>query len=54
MHNKMTKGLLLSFVFLAVLFGSFFLIHRDRANSLPSHDDLAGRAGRLFSACTQS
>ena len=54
MHNKMTKGLLLSFVFLAVLFGSFFLIHRDRANSLPSHDDLDGCADWFLSARTQS
>jgi len=40
MRNKMTKGLLLSFVFLGVLFGSFFFVNRDRADSLPKHDEL--------------
>jgi Do/DeqQ family serine protease len=32
--------LLLSFVFLGVLFGSFFFVNRDRADSLPKHDEL--------------
>jgi Do/DeqQ family serine protease len=40
MRNKMTKGLVLSFAFLAVLFGLFFFVNRDRADSLPKHDGL--------------
>lgn len=40
MRNKMTKGLVLSFAFLAVLSGFFFYTGRDRADSLPKHDGL--------------
>ena len=40
MRSKMTKGLVLSFAFLAVVFGFFFLMDRDRADSLPRHDEL--------------
>ena len=40
MRNKMTKGLVLSSVFLAVLIGLFFFVNRDRADSLPKHDEL--------------
>ena len=40
MRNKMTKGLVLSFAFLAVLSGLFFYTGRDRADSLPKHDGL--------------
>ena len=36
----MTKGLVLSFAFLAVLSGFFFYTGRDRADSLPKHDGL--------------
>jgi Do/DeqQ family serine protease len=36
----MTKGLVLSFAFLAVLSGLFFYTGRDRADSLPKHDGL--------------
>ena len=40
MRNKMTKGLVLSFAFLAVLSGLFFYTDRNRADSLPKHDEL--------------
>ncbi len=40
MRNKMTKGFVLRFVFLAVLSGFFFYMGRDRADSLPKHDGL--------------
>jgi len=40
MRNKMTKGLVLSLVFLAVLSGFFFFTGRDRADSLPRHNEL--------------
>jgi len=40
MRNKMTKGLVLSLAFLAVLSGFFFYTGRDRADSLPKHDEL--------------
>ena len=40
MHNKMTKGLVLGFASIAVLFGLFFFMNRDRAESLPKHDEL--------------
>jgi Do/DeqQ family serine protease len=36
----MTKGLVLGFAFIAVLFGLFFFVNRDRADSLPKHDEL--------------
>ena len=39
MRSKMTKGFVLSFAFLAV-FGLFFYADRDRAESLPKHDEL--------------
>ena len=40
MRNKMTKGLVLGFASIAVLFGLFFFVNRDRADSLPKHDGL--------------
>jgi Do/DeqQ family serine protease len=40
MRNKMTKGLVLGFASIAVLFGLFFFVNRDRADSLPKHDEL--------------
>jgi Do/DeqQ family serine protease len=40
MRNTMTKGLVLSFAFLAVFSGLFFYTGRDRADSLPKHDGL--------------
>ena len=40
MRNTMTKGLVLSLAFLAVLSGLFFFVNRDRADSLPKHDEL--------------
>ena len=36
----MTKGLVWGFIFLAVLFGFVFFMNRDRADSLPKHDEL--------------
>jgi Do/DeqQ family serine protease len=36
----MTKGLVLGFASIAVLFGLFFFVNRDRADSLPKHDEL--------------
>jgi Do/DeqQ family serine protease len=40
MRNTMTKGLVLGFASIAVLFGLFFFVNRDRADSLPKHDEL--------------
>lgn len=40
MHNKITKGLVLGFIFIAVLSGLFFYTGRDRANSLPKREEL--------------
>ena len=40
MRNAMTKGLILGFAFMVVLFGLFFFMNKDRANSLPKHDEL--------------
>lgn len=40
MRNTMTKGLVLSFAFLALLSGFFFFTDRDRADSAPKHDEL--------------
>jgi Do/DeqQ family serine protease len=40
MRNKMTKGLVLGFASIAVVFGLFFYTGRDRADSLPKHDEL--------------
>jgi len=40
MRNKMTNGLVLGFASIAVLFGLFFFMNRDRADSLPKHDEL--------------
>jgi len=40
MCNKMTKRLVLSLAFFAVLSGLFFYTNRDRAESLPKHDEL--------------
>jgi Do/DeqQ family serine protease len=40
MRKKMTKGLVWSFSFLALLFGLFFCMDSDRVNSLPKNDQL--------------
>jgi serine protease Do len=50
MSNKMTKGLVLGFSFLFLLFGLFFCIGKDKADSLPKNDKLttARSLGQAF------
>jgi len=50
MRNKMTKGLVLGFASIAVVFGLFFFVNRNRAESLPKHDELTSikSLGRAF------
>ncbi len=50
MHKKTTKGLVLGISFLALLFGLFFCMEKDRANSLPKNDKLttAKSLGQAF------
>ncbi|MEW6374672.1 MAG: DegQ family serine endoprotease [Thermodesulfobacteriota bacterium] len=50
MGKKMTKGLVLGISFLALLFGLFFCMDSDRANSLPKNDKLttARSLGQAF------
>jgi serine protease Do len=50
MNKKMTKGLILGLSSLALLFGLFFCIGNDRANSLPKDDKLttAKSLGQAF------
>jgi len=40
MRNKITKGLFLGSAVIAILFGLFSFMNRDRADSLPKHDGL--------------
>ncbi len=40
MRNKITNGLVLGSVIIAILFGLFFFINRDHADSLPKHEEL--------------
>jgi Do/DeqQ family serine protease len=40
MRNKIAKGLILSSAVIAILFCFFFFMNKDRANSLPKHDEL--------------
>ena len=40
MRNKITKGLVLGSAIIAILFGLFFFMNRDRADSSPKHDEL--------------
>jgi Do/DeqQ family serine protease len=40
MRNKIAKGLVLSSAVIAILFGLFSFMNRDRADSLPKHDEL--------------
>src|SRR4030066_1707035 len=50
MSNKMTKGLVLGLSLLFLLFGLFFCMGKDRANSLPKNDKLttAKSLGQAF------
>jgi serine protease Do len=50
MRNKMTKGMVVGFSLLALLFGLFFCMGNDRANSLPKNDKLttARSLGQAF------
>jgi len=40
MRKKITKGLVLGSAIIAILFGLFFFMNRDRADSSPKHDEL--------------
>jgi hypothetical protein len=40
MRTTITKGLVLSSAIIAILFGLFFFMNRDRADSLPRNDEL--------------
>jgi len=40
MCSKMTRGWVLGFASIAVLLGLFFFVNRDRADSLPKHEEL--------------
>ena len=50
MRNKMTKGMVVGFSLLALLFGLFFCMGNERANSLPKNDKLttAKSLGQAF------
>lgn len=50
MRNRMTKGMVVGFFLLALLFGLFFCMGNERANSLPKNDKLttAKSLGQAF------